>query len=77
MFKIMIILIILTFPAFFITKIRPYALIIMLASIVMLCLIFIWHYRYTYYCHLIIESLLILFFSVFVTSDYILRNHKK
>lgn len=77
MFKIMIILIILTLLACFITKIRPYALSILLSSIVMLCLIFIWHYRHTYYCHLIIEIALILFFGVFVTSDYILHNHKK
>lgn len=76
MFKVMIILIILTFLACFITKIRPYALIILVSSIVMLGLIVIWHYRQTYYCHLIIESLLTLFFGIFVTSDYILHNHK-
>lgn len=73
----MIILIILTFPTYFITKIRPYALILMLASIIMLGLIFVLHYRHTYYCHLIIESVLTLFFGIFVTSDYLLHNHKK
>lgn len=77
MFTVMIILIILTFPACFITKIRPYALIILLSSIVMLGLIFIWHYWHTYYCHLIIDSILILFFGVFVISDYLLHHHKK
>lgn len=81
MFKVIIILslilIILTFPACFIVKIRPYALIIMLSSIIMLGLIFIWHYRHTHYCHLIIESLITLFFGVFVTSDYLLHNHKE
>lgn len=77
MFKVIIILIILTFSAGFIVKIRPYALIIMLSSIIMLGLIFLWHYRHTHYCHLIIESLITLFFGVFVTSDHLLHNHKK